>query len=433
MLIHVVESGETITSIANQYDLTPERIIIENGLPNPENLVVGQSIVILYPDVIHTVAEGDTLYEIAATYGVEPMQILQNNPQIGETEALIPGQVLVISYKPDAETGGTKLGNIIVNGYAYPFIDRAVLRKTLPFLTFLSLFSYGFTITGELVPIEDEELIQIAKSYQVAPIMMLAPMTAEGAFSNEIAHNMFINPEAQNNLINNILANMEAKGYYGLDIDFEFVLPTDAELFISFIENVQSRLEPAGYIVMVALAPKTSAAQPGLLYAAHNYPVIGATADYVLLMTYEWGYTFGPPMATAPLNSIRQVLEYGISEIDPNKILMGIPNYAYDWPLPFMRGQTQAESLGNVEAVMRAAEYRVTILFDPEAQAPYYYYTNAEGIPHVVWFDDARSMEAKFRLIPEYGLTGAGIWQIMKFFPQCWLVVITLFTVNKVL
>lgn len=433
MLIHVVESGETITSIANQYDLTPERIIIENGLPNPENLVVGQSIVILYPDVIHTVAEGDTLYEIAATYGVEPLQILQNNPQIGETEVLIPGQVLVISYKPDPETGGVKLGNIIVNGYAYPFIDRAVLRKTLPFLTFLSLFSYGFTSTGELIPIEDEELIQIAKSYQVAPIMMLAPMTAEGAFSNEIAHTMFTNPETQNTLINNILTNLEAKGYYGLDIDFEFVLPTDAEAFISFIENVKSRLEPEGYIVMVALAPKTSADQPGLLYAAHNYPAIGEIADYVLLMTYEWGYTFGPPMATAPVNSVRIVLEYGISEIDPNKILMGMPNYAYDWPLPFIRGETQAESLGNVEAIIRAAEYQVTILFDPEAQAPYYYYTNAEGTPHVVWFDDARSMEAKFRLIPEYGLIGTGIWQIMKFFPQCWLVVNTLFSVNKVL
>jgi len=428
MLIHVVKPGETIISIANQYDVTPERLITDNELPNPQNLVVGQSIVVLYPDIIHTVAEGDTLFKIAETYGVTPTQILQNNPKIAETEVLIPGETLVISYKPDEK----KLGSIVINGYAYPFIDRIVLRKTLPFLTYLSIFAYGFTVEGALIPIDDDELIQIALTFQVAPLMMLAPMTSDGKFSNELAHRMFTNPEGQSILIDNILANIKAKKYVGLDIDFEFVLPQDKQLFIDFIQNVKNKLEPEGYIVMVPLAPKTSGTQPGLLYAAHDYPAIGAIADKVLLMTYEWGYTFGPPMATAPINSIRTVLEYGISEIPPEKILMGIPNYAYDWPLPFIRGQTMATTLGNVEAIVKAAEFGVTIEFDIPAQAPYYYYTDALGVAHVVWFDDARSMNAKFRLIPEYELNGAGIWQIMKFFPQCWLVVNSLFTIVKV-
>lgn len=431
MLIHVVQQGETITSIANQYGLTPERIILENELPNADNLVVGQSIVILFPEVVHTVVQGDTLYNVANTYGVEPVQILRNNPRIAATETLIPGETIVIEYRPDEETGGEKLGNLFINGYAYPFIDRSVLRKTLPFLTSLSIFTYGFTPEGDLNPIDDEELIQIALEFDVAPVMVLAPMTADERFSNEIAHNMFINPEGQNNLINNIIANMKAKNYRGLDIDFEFVLPEDEQLFISFIQNVHSRLQPEGFFVSVALAPKTSSEQAGVLYTAHNYPVIGASVDYVLLMTYEWGYTFGPPMATAPVNNVRQVLEYGVSVIPPSKILMGIPNYAYDWPLPFVRGETAAESIGNVEAIVRAAENRVTIEFDPIAQAPFYYYTNAQGIQHVVWFDDARSMQAKFMLIPDLDLTGAGIWQIMKFFPQCWLVVNNYFNIRR--
>ncbi|MGB8451225.1 MAG: glycosyl hydrolase family 18 protein [Anaerocolumna sp.] len=137
-------------------------------------------------------------------------------------------------------------------------------------------------------------------------------------------------------------------------------------------------------------------------------------------------------MATAPLASVRRVLQYGVSVIDPNKILMGMPNYAYDWPLPFIKNQTQAESISNVQAIERAVEYGVTIQFDEQAQAPYYYYTDAQGAAHVVWFDDARSMNAKYRLIPEFKLHGDGIWQIMDFFPQSWLVVNSLFTVNKV-
>ncbi|MDF2472652.1 MAG: hypothetical protein K0R21_434 [Anaerocolumna sp.] len=431
MIIHVVAPGETIISIANQYDVIPEQVIRYNALPNPDDLVVGQSIVILFPDVIHTIAAGDTLSSIAGAYNVTEDQILQNNFWIGDKNNLTVGETLVISYRRNEETDGEKLGSIVVNGYAYPFIDREVLKETLPYLTYLSIFTYGFTPEGELIPIEDEELIQIALDYGVAPIMMLAPMSADGSFNSAIAHDMFVNPEAQNKLIDNILANLKAKNYRGLDIDFEFVLPEDKQLFLDFITNVKNRLSPEGYIVMVALAPKTSVEQPGLLYEAHDYASIGAVADDVLLMTYEWGYMFGPPMATAPLNNVGTVLAFGVSQIDPNKILMGIPNYAYDWPLPFIKGQTQAEALGNMEAVARAAEYNVTIEFDPVAQAPYFYYTDAQGVAHVVWFDDARSMDAKFRLISEFGIQGAGYWQIMKLFPQSWWVATNLYDIEK--
>ncbi len=122
--------------------------------------------------------------------------------------------------------------------------------------------------------------------------MVLAPMTPEGQFSNALAHEIFVNPEAQNALIENILVTLREKKYYGVDIDFEFVLPDDRQGFIDFIANVQSRLSAEGFITMVALAPKTSGEMEGLLYEAHDYPVIGGIADKVLLMTYEWGYLY---------------------------------------------------------------------------------------------------------------------------------------------
>ncbi|NMB44198.1 MAG: LysM peptidoglycan-binding domain-containing protein [Clostridiales bacterium] len=429
MTIYVVEPGDTIEGIAAEFGVDADRLVIENQIPNPDNLVVGQSIIIQVPEVVHQIQAGDTLFSIANTYGVEPVQILQNNPFLAAEEALEVGETIVISYVVDEEP----LGDIIVNGYAYPFIDRIVLRQTLPFLTYLSIFTYGFTAEGQLIPAEnDDELIAIAQEFNVAPLMVLAPMTADGNFNSDIAHNLFINPEAQNVLIDNILTTLEAKGYYGVDIDFEFILPQDAEAYIGFVQNMKNRLEPAGYIVTVALAPKTSADQPGLLYEAHNYERIGQIADLVLLMTYEWGYLFGPPMATGPLSSIRQVLDYGVTAIAPDRILMGIPNYAYDWPLPFIQGQTQAEALSNIEAIERAAFYNVTIEFDEQAQAPFYFYTAENGVPHVVWFDDARSMDAKFRLVNEYNLAGVGYWQIMNFFPQSWIVANTLYNIIKV-
>ncbi|MBE5966422.1 MAG: sporulation protein [Lachnospiraceae bacterium] len=136
-------------------------------------------------------------------------------------------------------------------------------------------------------------------------------------------------------------------------------------------------------------------------------------------------------MATSPIDKMQQVLEYGVSVIDRNKILMGIPNYSYDWPLPFVQGETMAESLPNQEAIARAAQYGATIQFDETAQSPFYEYTAADGVDHVVWFDDVRSMDAKLRLIPKFGLVGGGVWQIMNFFPGLWMVVNALFNVNK--
>lgn len=426
MQIHIVKAGDTMNSISEQYGVSAERIILENELPNPDNLVIGQSIGIRIPNQVHTVTEGETVSGIAQTYKISPNQIYQNNPSVAAKPDLSAGQVLVITYANEE-----KIDTVVTNGYAYPFIDRTVLRKTLPFLTYLSLFTYGFTADGELIPIEDQELIALAKEFNVLPIMVLAPMDAQGNFSSESAHAIFTNPQAQSKLIDNLVSTLQAKGYAGIDIDFEFILPEDKQNFLNFVTAVNTALDKVGLITLIALAPKTSGEMKGLLYEAHDYPTIGAVADKVLLMTYEWGYTYGPPMATSPINNMRKVLQYGVTVIDPNKILMGTPNYAYDWPLPFVQGTTAAESLGNQEAVLRAANNGVTIQFDEEAQSPFYNYTTKEGVQHVVWFDDVRSMNAKLRLIPEFNLNGSGVWQIMRYFPGLWMVMSSLFIITK--
>ncbi len=427
MTIYVIKQGDTIGSIARQFGVTAERLIVDNELPNPDNLVVGQSIIVRVPEVVHTIVEGETLSGIAQQYDITVLKLLQNNPWAAVPSAIVPGETLVIRFRDEGV-----IDTALITGYAYPFINKDTLSKTLPFLTYLSLFTYGFTPEGELVPIDDEALIAQAKTAGVGSIMILAPMTANLEFNSQIAHDMFVNPEGQAALIENIVETMQAKGYQGLDIDFEFIPPEDKQNFLNFITAVANRLRPLGLLTLVALVPKTSGEMTGLLYEAHDYPTIGAVADIVLLMTYEWGYTYGPPMATSPLNNVRRVLDYGVSVIPREKILMGIPNYAYDWPLPFVRGETAAESISNQEAIERAAQYRVVIQFDEQAQAPFYNYTNAEGVAHVVWFDDARSMDAKLRLIPEYTLRGAGIWQIMDFFPALTMIINQLFTVDKI-
>ncbi len=100
--------------------------------------------------------------------------------------------------------------------------------------------------------------------------------------------------------------------------------------------------------------------------------------------SYEWGYTYGPPMAVAPLAAVRRVLDYAVSEMPPEKIFMGFPNYAYDWTLPYQAGSTRAELIGNEAAVQLAVRVGAEIRFDETAQTPWFTYTGSDGQVHEV-------------------------------------------------
>ncbi len=321
--------------------------------------------------------------------------------------------------------------DILVNGYMYPFVDPEVLWATAPNLTMLSMFTYGITADGDLIQLDDERLIEAAHANGVVPLMVIAAMNQEGTFDSQLASVVLNNPEARARLVENILNNIQAKGLGGVDFDFEFLFPEDREAYASFVDQTRQRLNPEGYMVTVALAPKTYAEQPGLLYEGHDYALMGQAANLALLMTYEWGYRFGPPMAVAPVNQVRRVLDFGVTQIPPSKILLGIPNYGYDWTLPFVQGQSMAENISNTEAVERAARVGAQIQFDEAAQSPFYRYYDDMGREHEVWFENEASIRAKMNLVAEYGLAGVSYWNLMEYFPENWEVLYSMFGVRK--
>ncbi|EOS43776.1 hypothetical protein C809_03632 [Lachnospiraceae bacterium MD335] len=376
---------------------------------------------------IYVVKKNDTLDKIAAAFMVSAEDIAYDN-QIAAPYPLAVGQALLIPTEDEI----APKRKVRVNGYAYPYIRTDVLTETLPYLTTLSVFSYGFTANGNLIPpkTDDSRMIQEAWTQGAAPILVLTPFDQTGMFNNylisEITHNM----TAQQTLIDEMLLLMEEKGFAGIDLDFEYILPEDRIAYAEFVANVRAQAAPKGYPVSVALAPKTSANQRGLLYEGKDYKLLGAAADSVLLMTYEWGYTYGPPMAVAPINKVREVVEYAVTEIPTEKIDLGIPNYGYDWTLPFVQGVSKARTISNVEAVQLAIENDAVIQFDQTAMSPYFRYEK-DGVQHEVWFEDVRSMKEKFRLITDYGLRGMGYWQIMRLFRANWLLLADTFDIHR--
>lgn len=423
MTIHVVRPGDTVTSVAARYGVDARRLAADNGVGADGALAVGQTLVIRFPEVVHVIRPGETLFSLAAAYGTTVRRLWQNNWPLGGGTDLRPGETLVISYF------GQRLGSALFSGYAYPYIDQDLLAAELPYLSYLAPFTYGISAAGALLPLADDALLSAARQRGVRPVMHLSTLTEDGQFDTERGALVLTDQTVQTRLIGEILQTLRRRGYAGLDVDFEYLPGSLAAAYGDFLARLRRLLHSQGFFLWAALAPKTSAQQRGLLYEGHDYAAVGAAVDGVLLMTYEWGYTAGPPMAVAPLPNVRQVLDYAVTAIAPGKILLGIPNYGYDWPLPFVRGETRAQSISNQRAIQLAIAHRVDIQYDETAQAPFFHYTGDSGAVHAVWFEDARSLAAKLELIAEYGLMGGGFWNLMRPFSQTWLTAASLYDI----
>lgn len=378
---------------------------------------------------IYIVKGGDSVDTIAAAQGVPVETIIYNN-QLEYPYPLAIGQALLLSKGENIQERKT----VETGGYAYPYISSDTLSQTLPYLSKLFVFSYGFTTEGDLVypATDDTFMIEMANASRTAPILTVTPFGPDGRFNNYLISRLVTDMDVQNHFIEELTDTVVQKGFRGVDIDFEYILAQDREPFAQFVSNVRAAINELGYPVSVALAPKTSDNQPGTLYEGKDYRLLGEAADNVLLMTYEWGYTYGPPMAVAPIRNVRQVVDYAITRIPREKINLGIPNYGYDWTLPFEQGVSRARTINNLQAVRIAIENDAVIQFDETAQSPYFHYFK-NGAEHEVWFEDVRSMQAKFALVEEYGLRGMGYWQIMSLFRANWLLLADEFWIQRMM
>ena len=353
---------------------------------------------------IYIVRRGDSLYSIARANGVTVRTLAELN-ELSDPARLSVGQAIVIPdmSRPVSETE--------VNGYAYPNISAEQLGAVLPQLTYLCPFSWQIDETGGITPIDDESMISAAWENGCAPLLTLTNLGVNGGFSSGIAHSIFTDAAAQDTLVRNTLSVLESRGYYGVNLNIEYVQPYDREGYNAFLKRMSETLHANGYMLSSAIAPKTSDDQYGVLYTAHDYAAHGQYCDRVVIMTYEWGYTYSAPRAISPVNEMRRVIAYAVTKMPPSKLLLGFSNYGYDWTLPWKQGQA-ARVISNAAAVNLAASVYAQIKFDETAQASFFNYTDPSGVRHEVWFEDARSVRARLALVREYGLAGISIWTV---------------------
>lgn len=426
MQIHVVQQNQSLFGIAQAYGTTVNELIEANEIPNPNNLVVGQTLVIPIVGSFYWVQPGDSLWSIGRKFNL-PYQQLASVNGIPANQPLTIGMRLYIPPRPKrtaefnayVEPRGTTVAQNLVES----------ARDAAPYLTYLAPFSFQAQRDGSLKEPLLNDFPEIARANNVI-LMMVITNQENDQFSDELGRILLNDMAVQNKFLDNIVATAQKYGFRDIHFDLEYLRPADREAYNNFLRKAKARFSEQGWLLSTALAPKTSAEQEGAWYEAHDYRAHGEIVDFVVIMTYEWGYSGGPAMAVSPIGPVRDVIEYALTEMPASKIMMGQNLYGYDWTLPFVQG-TVARAVSPQQAIELAAQNNVPIRYDTKAQAPFFNYTASDGKRHEVWFEDARSIQAKFDLIKELNLRGMSYWKLGLDFPQNWLLIVENFDVVK--
>lgn len=432
-LRYTVAAGDTLFQIAQTFNTTVAAIAQANQIADPNRIQVGTILTIPgWSQTTYTVRSGDTLYLIANRFGI-PINLIVRANQISDPSRIFTGQTLIIP-QPVSPTARRIIETM---GY-FHLTNLAGLGRTLAtfgrYFTYGGLFQYPISATGEItVSPNTQQAANLLNSYNVKPLLVITNWGPDG-FDLDLARAIMGDPAVKARAIQNTLQIVDRYGFAGVNVDFENMYPEDRPLYTSFIRDLRDTLKPRNFILSLAVPPKTADLPNASWVGTFDYRALGELADFIFLMTYEWGWIGGPPMAIAPINQVRRTLDYAVTQIPRTKILQGNPFYGYNWPLPDTP-ENVAVPLNLVEVYSLAFRFNASINYDTVAQSPWFRYTDATGVSYEVWFEDARSFNVKYDTTNEYNLRGVGWWSYVNEpygFPQNWPLMDEKFSVRKI-
>lgn len=421
MEIYVVQYGDDIESIANRYGISVERLVSDNGLTNPNRLVIGQTLIILHPKEIYTVKSGDTLKTIAEQNGISLMQLLRNNPFLYGREYIYENETLVISFNT--------IRDIQTNAFTDETLSQDTLSIALPYLTYLSIYSYriNYDTASIITYFDDTPIIKMAKQYDTTPLLMISALSLTGEINLDHLYELLLDNALQNELIREAYQILKSKEYMGVNFVLSYITDFNQSLYLNVIEKISLILRNEGYLFMVTINPNFSAG------VSIDYKSISLLVDRIILLENLWPKLKQPPGPISNISLIRPYIENVTSEVSSNFFSIGKPLIAINWITTYdPNSKTFIMSLNS--AIELAYDENSEIQLDEVSQTPYFYYNGPiERIneEHVVWFIDARSIKAANDVILDYDLLGTGLWNLRSYYQQLFSIIAATFNIVK--
>lgn len=425
MIMHVIESGETAYTIANDYNISAEWLVRENGIVDPNDLAVGGVLVILYPRITHTLVEGDTLENIANMYDVTVMDLLRNNSYLSNLEYLRVGDTIVIEYECE------RIRNLTIIGYCFNFIDEDILRKTLPYLTYLIIHSYVINSYGQFVDLNDLRVIELAKDFGVAPVMIITLDESEGMTATDILHLILNDENLKINLIEDIIRSLIQKGYSGLSVGPVYIYPSDEQLYIEFMTVLTCRVKAEGLMLFDTIVPNTFSLISDVFTTEGYILEVNRLIDSTIIFPISVGLAYGSLAGIASYHALLDMMDYVLEYFESDELQLGINSVGYMWQLPYVPGESTGNAISAPSAIQLARDYNIPILFDRGTQAAFFKFQEG-NTEYLIRFRDTRSVLTLLSAVNYYKLNGIGVWNIEAFFNGLWLLVNSQYYIDKV-
>jgi spore germination protein YaaH len=276
-------------------------------------------------------------------------------------------------------------------------------------LTMVSPWMYGVSASGAVTPLDGvgaasaEATLAKLKGSGLKVVPTIANFR-NGMWQYDLVAPMLHDPARMRQQVQAINHLATVEHLDGVDIDYENLQASDRDAFSTFISTLASALHKQGKILAVDVFAKASDAGYDQRNRAQDYRALGAAADQVRLMAYDYHWTTSPPGPVAPIGWVNQVLSYATREIPGNKIILGVPMYGYDWS-----GGT-GTSVTWLQVLRLLREHPVPVHWDAASQSPWLRYTDSSGRQHELWFENAYSASVKFDAAHRHGIGGVYLW-----------------------
>lgn len=276
----------------------------------------------------------------------------------------------------------------------------------------LLLFWYALSDEGTLTVdsgAEDRAFIRAAQANGTRVYM-----TVRNGFVGKRFHDLVSDPTKRDAHIRDLLAKLDAFDYDGIDVDFEGLQEQDRAEFTRFITDLAREVHSRNKLLSVAIQAKSYEPGPYASTRAQDWKAIGAQVDRFRVMTYDKNYSGSGAGPVAPLVWMQDIMKFGVTQVDGDKLMAGFPAYGYNWP---RTGGGRVSSVTWEQAVALVAQYQVTVGYDQREKAPFFSYTTQEGTPpqpviHDVWFENAAAYQDKVNALKDLAIGGVAVWRL---------------------
>jgi cellulose synthase/poly-beta-1,6-N-acetylglucosamine synthase-like glycosyltransferase/peptidoglycan/xylan/chitin deacetylase (PgdA/CDA1 family)/spore germination protein YaaH len=246
----------------------------------------------------------------------------------------------------------------------------------------------------------------IREAKPTLPIMPLVNNFIDMTWRGDLVAAMMAKAESRARVIQGLLQYVEQQGLAGVSLDFENLPAASQKHFLRFLAEIAAAFHARGLAVSVNVPADDPAFQ---------YGKISELVDQVIVMAYDEHWASGKPGPIASLPWYVKGVRARAAQIPPQKLVVALGSYAYDWP----KGKP-AEEATFEEAVLTAKESEATIVLDPVSLNPHFGYQDEKDVRHDVWLMDATTVFNGVVAAMSLQPAGFALWRLGGEDPSIW-------------